>query len=955
MDTWIKKLSGVFLASVLAVSLNGKANAEAAAPENETPPAIIEEADDRPAGEGGASAVDELNVPGAADEGLRGVSLVQNAPEGEGEGQDEAASAQIVIAGQEIDLVNGASSTAGWSYDATDGSLSLLNFNGSEQSLYTTACGVTVKAAGLNRLSTLSVDGDIHLIGSGILLVDTIEMPEGKSLELMPNKAIYGDDGGSVAVFLKQDDGSYLLINGDPDGSGIAALLDEAYTIPSGVTLVVPDGAKVQMQCLAVGKYTSEDGQSTSVYYSTESEKELLTHLPDYQDHGYTTTYSGSVEFVSSAPSLTISQGARLVVEKLASLVMTSLDRRHTGRYTATITAAGELAVDGSVSGGQVKVAGTGDLSGTGSFTASDIIVDGDRSTPVTTVSITDKSSVKLAGKGADLAALTVSGENELIYEGDSSIGSCKVPAGSTLDCYSTAIYGLEDQLSFRNGISGGGTMYLQSGIYVLEETCKITDGTALIAYAAGDPSPDCLTGSTAAIFDYYLDENGKANLTSSVVPRIETRVEDLPIPSTGTYSAVDTVLTKVFSSAHLDGSVSSQLSYLFDSGSIIRNYIYKKSELNDIVLDYATLKSFWESFSDPNSENYRPEEFPYYKENYIDTGETPKIVMETKSNGKWGVAYLSEETPDVKVPLRDVIRIHLVETEGYVDSGGGGTLTSTNVSFTGSGVLGGSGAGSVQGGNSTGVLAGSGLSSRSNVSNQGSGGNTDPNGNNTDPNSGNGNNTDPNSGNGNNTDPNGGSGNNTDPNGGNGNNTDPNGGSGNNTDPNGGNGNNTDPNDNNTDPNADPDGGDPGSGDDPDGKDPADDGTASGDEGEVHGNIAVQDSAAGGTHITVSDSKVYTLRIEGQAEALPAPTEVRMSFAETPPAAGESVYVVFRNSDGSLTAYKAVYDPVSGQLIFTTQRTGEFVVVCLHFEGEEFSDAFYQALKSEDAVKRLS
>ena len=66
-----------------------------------------------------------------------------------------------------------------------------------------------------------------------------------------------------------------------------------------------------------------------------------------------------------------------------------------------------------------------------------------------------------------------------------------------------------------------------------------------------------------------------------------------------------------------------------------------------------------------------------------------------------------------------------------------------------------------------------------------------------------------------------------------------------------------------------------------------------------------------------------------------------------TPPAGyvSGSFYLVFRNGDGSLTAIKASYSELLGELRFETDRLGEFTVAVLDFDGEEFSPEFYEAL----------
>ena len=56
--------------------------------------------------------------------------------------------------------------------------------------------------------------------------------------------------------------------------------------------------------------------------------------------------------------------------------------------------------------------------------------------------------------------------------------------------------------------------------------------------------------------------------------------------------------------------------------------------------------------------------------------------------------------------------------------------------------------------------------------------------------------------------------------------------------------------------------------------------------------------------------------------------------------------YVVFRDKDGKLLAIRASYSRLRGELRFETPLLGEFEIICFDFEGEEFSDAFYEALE---------
>ena len=65
-------------------------------------------------------------------------------------------------------------------------------------------------------------------------------------------------------------------------------------------------------------------------------------------------------------------------------------------------------------------------------------------------------------------------------------------------------------------------------------------------------------------------------------------------------------------------------------------------------------------------------------------------------------------------------------------------------------------------------------------------------------------------------------------------------------------------------------------------------------------------------------------------------------------------LYVVFRNEDGSLTAFRASYSEITGLLRFITDRLGEFMVVGFDFDGIEFSEEFYAALAQLEGLENL-
>ena len=79
-----------------------------------------------------------------------------------------------------------------------------------------------------------------------------------------------------------------------------------------------------------------------------------------------------------------------------------------------------------------------------------------------------------------------------------------------------------------------------------------------------------------------------------------------------------------------------------------------------------------------------------------------------------------------------------------------------------------------------------------------------------------------------------------------------------------------------------------------------------------------------------------------------------RTAFSLPQDWSGESIYAVFKNTDGSLTAFRAVYDSTAGTIRFDTDLVGSFVIVSMPFDGEPFSPAFYAALEKLPEVQKL-
>ena len=98
----------------------------------------------------------------------------------------------------------------------------------------------------------------------------------------------------------------------------------------------------------------------------------------------------------------------------------------------------------------------------------------------------------------------------------------------------------------------------------------------------------------------------------------------------------------------------------------------------------------------------------------------------------------------------------------------------------------------------------------------------------------------------------------------------------------------------------------------------------------------------------------VVALEGEKTLEELGGRATVSMNYTLPAEYAGKTLYVVFRNEDGTLSAIRATYSDITGLLRFITDRLGTFMVVGFDFDGEEFSEEFYEALAQIPELENL-
>jgi hypothetical protein len=111
------------------------------------------------------------------------------------------------------------------------------------------------------------------------------------------------------------------------------------------------------------------------------------------------------------------------------------------------------------------------------------------------------------------------------------------------------------------------------------------------------------------------------------------------------------------------------------------------------------------------------------------------------------------------------------------------------------------------------------------------------------------------------------------------------------------------------------------------------------------------------------SADTIYVVRtLEGEKTLKDLGGKAAVSMSYTPPAEyeGKTLYVVFRDENNKLVAFRATYSDNAHLLRFITDRLGEFMVVGFDYdvtdipEGEDFPDEFYEALAKLPELEKL-
>ena len=598
----------------------------------------------------------EAGIDKPVTEAASAARKAASAPEAAGGSTGEAKT--ISVAGTSIDGSKDCSGS-GWTYEKESGRIVLRDYTGSAD-ITSDGTGVDIVSTGYNRIGTLSCDGDINVTGAGVLLIDKVELAEGCNFNLLPLQEYYGKDGGSVAVFILQEDGSYMLANG-----AVKGIIDEKVELPEDIRLVLPADSLLELQALKVKAEIDDYGNKT-----------IIRDLPDEE----LSIYDDACEVYCGylcVGDLTLNKGSRIRNNNLETAVV------------ASIAVGGNLVNEGVISGGNVTVvqnaSGSGGLySGSGTIEDSCITL---RTGQTMSINIKD-STLNLEYGEYTIEQLNLAGSSELYYRGDSEIKNIKGTSGSTLDIYS---FDLTNNLKLNETIDGVDVL-IKSGITKLMNGLTLDGGTVNNNYSDktygdikyGGMVFDCRDSVSGSNEEDEEDEYIASDGTEG--PVFLRPLDALPIPDTKSIPVVSFNLLK-----NINFSWNLELTENYRKGQDYAPLDVYNTEDHNKKITYTDLIT-----------KYCPDDLKALEE-----GKKTVIfeVLRCKKNELsvtiLGKDYKQETDPD------GVFLIRMADLETWENQIGGTTTTSTRASQTGSGNI---------GGNSKSIITGTGITRVSSV-----------------------------------------------------------------------------------------------------------------------------------------------------------------------------------------------------------------------------------------------
>ena len=659
----------------------------AAQPDSTEEPAPQPAAEEEPAPQPAAEEEPAPQPDSTEEPAAQSDAAVEAVPQSAAAEETSAAAAVITVGGTVFS--SGEDRTDGWDEAAgkgwknlADRYVAMVDYDGIGAEITAEGGELVIAAAGLNRIGKISGDCDVSIVGTGIVLIDEIGIGKERTLSLMTDTELYRE--GSAAVFLKQEDGSYRLLNGD-----VQAILDERYELED-VTLVLPSGAKILMAANTAQYevYADEDTGET-VTEVTRSRVSLPAGFPE-PAHG------GIVETKGTAAALRIGAGAVLTVEQGAAMVLESIAAA-TMKFVSSIEVSGVLNLLGKIDGGiltaegqDAAVSGNGTISGSrvsaaGGARMSEQITYKDASVTIAGGQGGKAGTVRLDGSAlylqgvSELEELLISGNSSLAADGDLRIGDITISADGALD-YSTLREPEDPRVVEITGALAGAAeaaavLTLRSGILQISADAGVPAGSIAAA-----------ENGTAVIWDL----TGAAG-TASDVPLFMTPEEALVRLAQDT---VPVTFLNVSQVLETDGRFLTTYTGRTACGDLPRSAAQEGELPVGELLDFCGMLPVTGELP-ATGQAPVTNGLPLYAE----------VLQYTEQGGFSETLRKIEEIPSI--PLENVIAIRILEVHSVTNGEGGSASTSTETAFTGSGILGGSGAGSVSGGSRYGIFTG--------------------------------------------------------------------------------------------------------------------------------------------------------------------------------------------------------------------------------------------------------
>ena len=671
----------------------GSINTENASADIEVP--------EQPAGESNISA-EEVTAPSEPAEAGVETEAVAAAGKSMAKAANSSSGKTIHIGDTEFDSGDDESSQwsdgKGWKNIAGQ-YIAMVDFTGSEAEISADEGTVTLAVAGVNRIKALKGNCSYNIVGSGIVLIDSIDIEDGNGISLMPNSEIYNE--GSAAVFLKQDDNSYVLINGSVPG-----ILDETYTL-DGVNLIVPDGSSLKLGAMCIRTETwTPDGSDEPVTDVTY----YMTDMP--AGSGNPAHANGTVRITDCGSRIVIGENSTLTVDSEASVHLNKLRTQNAYLDTNIPIIAGELIIQGAmnvigvVTGGYIEVQDGGSLSGTGAVKSAEVELQpaGNLDVPLEesiltvnsnadgsdrTVALTVKdSTIYLRGTGIDISKLNVSGSSTLSidtrnseYDPYNKVGNIALSQGGNLDIavnkYDHVGVGHYNEEEFNNERDGLTDSYLEIYGGVTGGTVSVLAGCVKYYGPQFSTLPAVPAGYASRVFINGFGTG--STLLPLNMSRIEAQaraiLDEIPVMGCVVFDDWDTQkgmyrVWRVNEASDL-GTVSRSSAQQVTYPSLLAKYGLL-DENGQIRTSYnVAVELIYSDFS----------------RRFL------------KADDYYPASAISENTQWNPIPLNDVIAIRVMQ---YIATGGfgGSTATHTMASVTGSGVIGSPGSGNMKAGN---------------------------------------------------------------------------------------------------------------------------------------------------------------------------------------------------------------------------------------------------------------